>query len=327
MIRAEAEAPPRCWVLSDGKAGTEVQSIGLAEAMGLEPEVRRLKLRAPWRWLPPPLWPAPLKAIDPNGAVLAAPWPRILIAGGRLTAAPAAAIRRASGGACFAVQIQDSKLDPRCFDLVVTPEHDRLRGPNVLTTRGALHRVTPTRLAAAAAAVAPRLGDLPRPRVAVLIGGTSRAYAMSHALCRRLAEDLGKLAGGRGASLLVAVSRRTDPENEAILRAALRDVAGDFWDGTGDNPYLGYLGLADAFVVTEDSVTMISEAAATGKPVHVVPLAGGSAKFARFHEAMRSAGITRPFTGRIECWNYPPLGETERIASEIRKRLGLGAHP
>ena len=69
------------------------------------------------------------------------------------------------------------------------------------------------------------------------------------------------------------------------------------WDGSGDNPYFGMLGLADAIIVTADSVTMVSEAAATGKPVHVVALEGGSAKFARFHRAMAEAGITRPFRG------------------------------
>jgi mitochondrial fission protein ELM1 len=94
-----------------------------------------------------------------------------------------------------------------------------------------------------------------------------------------------------------------------------------FWDGRGDNPYLGYLGLADALIVTVDSVTMISEAAATGKPVHVAELEGGSAKFRRFHAGMREGGITRPFAGRIEDWSYPPLDETGRVAAEVKRRL------
>jgi len=321
MTGTAASSRPPCWVLSDGKAGTEVQSIGLAEALGLEPEVKRLKIKAPWRWLPPPLWPAPLRSLDADGAVLAPPWPEILIAGGRLTAAPAAAIRRAARGGTFAVQIQDSKIDPRRFDLVVTPEHDRLRGANVLTTRGALHRVTPARLAAAAARLAPRLSGLPRPLVAVLIGGANRAYRLTPALVARLTADLTALARDQGASLLVTVSRRTGAEQEADLRAGLAGVAAEFWDGNGENPYLGYLGLADALVVTGDSVTMISEAAATGKPVHVVELPGGTAKFRRFHAGMGAAGITRPFAGRLESWDYPPLEETARAAAEIRRRL------
>ncbi len=85
------------------------------------------------------------------------------------------------------------------------------------------------------------------------------------------------------------------------------------------------LGSADAIVVTADSVSMVSEAAATGKPVHIVELDGGSEKFARFHQAMREAGITRPFNGTLAEWHYPPLDDTARAAAEIRRRLGKAA--
>jgi hypothetical protein len=95
------------------------------------------------------------------------------------------------------------------------------------------------------------------------------------------------------------------------------------WDGSGDNPYFAMLGLADAIIVTADSVNMVSEAAATGKPVHVVPLDGGSAKFTRFHRAMAEAGITRPFRGAIESWSYRPPDEAGRAGALIRDRLAL----
>jgi hypothetical protein len=93
------------------------------------------------------------------------------------------------------------------------------------------------------------------------------------------------------------------------------------WDGKGDNPYFAMLGTADAIIVTADSVSMISEAASTGKPVHIIELEGGSAKFARFHQAMRNAGITRPFNGTLENWDYAPLDDTARAAAEIRRRF------
>ncbi len=323
MSGRERDAGDGCWVLSDGKPGGEAQSIGLAEALGLEPDVRRIEIRAPWRSLPPAIWPKSLSILAPGGASLAPPWPGILIACGRLTAVPALAVRRASHGASFTIQIQDAKIAPRRFDLVVVPQHDRLRGPNVLTSRGALNRVTPQRLAAAAERLAPRLAHLPRPRVAVLIGGSSKAYRMTPQSVRDLASQLAALAREQGAGLMVTASRRTGEAGDAALRAALAELPGVFWDGRGDNPYFGYLGLADAVVVTEDSVTMISEAAATGRPVHVVGLQGGSAKFRRFHAAMRQAGITRPFTGRLEDWRYEPLDEATRIAAEVRRRLDL----
>jgi mitochondrial fission protein ELM1 len=310
-------------VLSDGKAGGEAQSLGLAEALGLAPEIKRIEVRAPWRWLPPAVWPKSLWTLAPRGARLAPPWPGILIACGRLTAAAALAVCRASGGASFTIQIQDAKIAPRHFDLVVVPQHDRVRGANVLTTHGALNRATPQRLAVAAARLAPQLAHLPRPRIAVLIGGTSKAHRLTPHTVRDLAAQLAALARDQGAGLMVTASRRTGEENESALRAALAEVPGVFWDGRGENPYFGYLGLADAVVVTADSVTMISEAAATGKPVHVAALEGGSAKFRRFHAAMQEAGVTRPFSGRLEDWRYEPLDEAARIAAEVRRRLEL----
>ena len=94
----------------------------------------------------------------------------------------------------------------------------------------------------------------------------------------------------------------------------------------GENPYYAYLGLADAFMVTADSVSMISEAAATGKPVHVLELDGGNAKFARFHQLMREAGVTRPFSGRIETWSYPIPDDTVRAGATLRKLVLARLH-
>jgi hypothetical protein len=103
-----------------------------------------------------------------------------------------------------------------------------------------------------------------------------------------------------------------------MLQERLAGLPAEIWDGTGENPYFTYLALADAFLVTADSVSMISEAAATGKPVHIFDLDGGNAKFARFHQIMRNAGITRAFAGRIEQWSYPVLDDTARAGAALR---------
>jgi hypothetical protein len=317
--------PDACWVVTDGKAGMEVQCLGLAEALGFEPRVKRIQVTKPWRWLPPRLVPDPLAAIGPKRDPLAPPWPELLIASGRQTVAPSMAIRRASGGRTFTVQIQNPVVDPANFDVVVAPQHDRLTGPNVIETVGGLNRITEARLSAAAAQFGPAFAHLPRPLIAVVLGGDNRVYRFTRAIARRLGEDLARLCRSEGAGLLVTASRRTGPGTLALLRAALNGCAAEIWDGAGDNPYLGYLGLADAFVVTGDSVNMVCEAATTGKPVHVVELAGGSAKFARFHQALRRAGATRPFAGRLEHWSYQPLRDTETAAAEIRRRLAARA--
>lgn len=310
-----------CWVISDGKAGMEVQCRGLAEAMEFLPVVKRIAVRRPWRWLPPLLIRDPLARLDPAADALSPPWPDVLIASGRQTVALSIAIRRQSGGRTFTVQVQNPTVDPANFDVVVAPRHDRLSAPNVIATIGGLNRVTEARLAAAAAEFGPRLGHLPRPRVAVLVGGNSKVHQLSGAAARRLGKQLAELAQHYGAGLMVTSSRRTGEANVAILRQALAGVAAEVWAGTGENPYYGFLALADAIVATSDSVNMVSEAATTGKPVYIVDLAGGSPKFGRFHAAMRAEGITRPFTGTLEHWTYPPLRETQRAAEEISRRL------
>ncbi|MDA8231939.1 MAG: mitochondrial fission ELM1 family protein [Magnetospirillum sp.] len=310
-----------CWVVTDGKPGMENQCLGLAEAMGLAPTVKRIALRAPWKQLSPAVlrigncW-----ALAPHGDRLDPPWPDVLIATGRASVAPSLHVRSASPGT-FRIQIQDPAVRPSLFDLVVVPRHDRLRGTNVLVTRGALHRVTPAIVADAAARLGPAYAHLPHPRVAVLVGGSNGAYTLTPEIMADFAGKLAAMARESGAGLLVTPSRRTGAENEAILRRALAGLPAAIWDGNGENPYFALLGLADAIVATPDSVNMVCEAATTGKPVYVAELPGGSRKFDAFHQGLREDGVTRPFEGRLERWDYAPLDDTARVAAEALRRM------
>ena len=310
-----------CWVVTDGKQGMEIQCLGLAEAIGLTPEVKRIQVTKPWRWLPAGLIRRPLDTLGPKGDRLTPPWPDLWIASGRQTVPLSRDMRAISGGRSFIVQVQNPVIDPACVDLVVTPDHDLLNAPNVLSTRGALGRVTPQRLAAAAEAFSGRYAHLPAPRIGVLIGGDNAVFRMTPQIMTGLTEKLARLAREEGCGLMITPSRRTGRRNEAILRKGLEGLPADIWDGRGENPYFGILGLADHLLVTGDSVNMVSEAASTGKPVHIVELQGGSAKFARFHGSLQATGVTRPFTGRLDRWHYEPLAETQRVALEIRRRI------
>jgi hypothetical protein len=309
---------PVVWVLHDGKAGMASQALGLAEATGFSFIEKRLDIRFPWTCLPPRLWFRPLAATRAAEATLSPPWPDLVIGCGRNAAMPALAIRRASGGRTLAAQIQNPGVGCGEFDLLVVPEHDRVCGPQVIVTRAAVHRVTRARLAAERDRF-PTLAALPRPILSVLIGGANRAYRLT---LRRLGEIADAVAGilrTRGGSALVTPSRRTGAAGIRLLYDRLENLPAAIWDGSGENPYFAYLALADAFLVTADSVSMISEAAATGNPVHILDLDGGNAKFARFHAAMQAAGITRPFSDRIESWRYPIPDDTARAGAALRE--------
>jgi mitochondrial fission protein ELM1 len=328
------------WAVTDGRAGNEAQAMGLAQALArISPgewrvEVKRIGLRAPFHLLPPRLWAAlgaregswPFWALEDRGATLARPWPDAVIGTGRRSAPIVAAMRRiarAGGERLVAAQILDPQMALSAFDLVIAPEHDGLTAPNALSTLGAVNRLTPERIAEEATRWRDRLSHLPSPRVAVLLGGPSKSAVWREEDVDRFCAQMAALS--REAGLMVTPSRRTDPVVLAALQADCQAERCWIWDGAGDNPYPGILGLADAVIVTEDSVNMASEAASTGLPVHVFRISGLDEKLRRFHDALSARGAARSFEGRLERWNYTPLAETDRAAARLAELVAEGS--
>jgi len=315
---ADDAAHMTCWVVSDGKAGMENQCLGLARAMGLQPVVKRVKLRFPWKQLIPFFRHGLKYAMSSKSDPIMPPWPNVLIASGRASVAVSLYVRKKSrengSAGTFTVQIQNPVLDPSRFDLLIVPRHDQLCGQNIMTTRGSLHRVTKELLEEEAKKFLPQVAHLPSPLIAVSIGGSNSVYSLTSKEMKKISDQLAAIAGGEG-GLMITTSRRTGAENLKILQEGLKDSPAYIWDGKGPNPYYGMLGLAETILVTCDSVNMVSEACSTGKPVMIIDLPGGSDKFRRFHQAMRDDGMTRPFKGHIERWGYTPL-EDMRLAAE-----------
>jgi mitochondrial fission protein ELM1 len=231
----------------------------------------------------------------------------------------AAALRRPG---VAVVAVQNPRMDLQKFDLVVAARHDGIVGPNVIVTRTALHRASPARLAAAASLWAPAFADLPRPLVAVLLGGSNGRYRFGPAEARALAAQLAAVMEA-GAGLMLTPSRRTGLVEQRILRDALAPRGAWIWDGAGNNPYFGMLALADAVVATADSVSMVSEAVATSAPVFLVRLPGKSARIGAFMDALAADGRVRDFAGRLDLWDTAPMDDTAAAGAELRRRLGM----
>lgn len=310
------------WAISDGRAGMANQVRGLAEAIGLPVVTKTVHPRFPWTLLPVTSWPALFGALGAGSSTFAPLWPKLAVGCGWRSIPYVLAVKRLSGGRTFTIQLQDPRIDPKHFDLVVPPEHDGLKGANVEAIVGSPNPVTRKSLDAAAAQWRTKFEQLKQPRVAVLIGGKSKSHRFGEDDARRLGAQLKDLAP-RGFGLMVTTSRRTGEAQTAIIKDALAGTQAFVWDGTGDNPYFGLLALADVILVTSDSTNMAVEAASTGKPVYLVDLPGGDSKFARLHADLERRGIARKFTGEIAQWTYEPLNETARIAALIRKRIGL----
>ena len=316
--------PLTVWAVTEGHIGTENQARGVAEALiGDGPGaivVKRIALRAPWRWLPPALWPAPLSAVASDSDPLAPPWPDVLISCGRRAAAPNLAVRKRSGGATLSVHIQRPYMPSDRFDLVVVPRHDNLHGANVHITRAAVHRITPERLIRGRRDAGLRT-DPARHAVTVLIGGSNNRHRFTEAVAARLGDRLAALCRRRPIDLRLTPSRRTHPAIVRILAGKLAGTGAEIWDGSGDNPYFAWLAIADTVVVTWDSVSMTSEALATGKPVYVLPLEGRSRRIDRFQAGLQEDGYTRVFDGELDRWTYEPPDDTAAAAAAIRARL------
>lgn len=300
------------WIITEGLAGTENQCIGVAEALGAAPDVMRVSLRPPWKQLSPWLSYEQSWSFVPS---LHGPWPDILVTSGRKAIAAARYIKKQSPRT-FTAHLQDPRVSPDQFDLVAVPHHDRLRGPNVIVTDAA-----PNRISEALLANAPHPAPSAKRAIGVLIGGDSKTHRMTDAVMDRLCGQLTALAGNY--KVLVTVSRRTSAAQTARLKSALKNTDAYIWDGSGDNPYFGILAQADYLLVTNDSTSMISDAATTGKPVYLVPLEGGSPKFERLYAHLQALGTLRDFEGVLENHPYAPLQDARKIADAIRKASGL----
>lgn len=311
----------KVWAVSDGRAGIENQAVGLAEALGRRTPIalttKRIALRSPWSWLPPGFVPAPRQALTVGSDPIEGPWPDIFIACGRAATPFALSVREWSRERTFVVVLQDPRVNPREFDVVIPPIHDGLEGQNVLPIVGACHRVTPEKIADAAETFPSPIEDLPSPRFAVLIGGKSKRQDISAKRARAIADSLTAVQRATGGSLMVTLSRRTSAAARLQFQTYLAPHCAIFFEGEGVNPYFAMLGVADHIFVTEDSVNMATEAAATAKPIHILAVDGNAGKLARFHQSLARRGCARPFIGRLETWSYPPLLETDRAAAAV----------
>jgi len=304
------------WVLSDGVAGHEAQSLGIAEALGLAPRLRRVAPRKIYAFL------APYGPIDPQeipsrpGSPIAPPYPDLLIAAGRRTVPYLRHVRRASKGETFTIFVNDPRTGAETADIVIAPQHDALEGESVLRPLTPANRITEALLAAAREKPDPRIVALPAPRAAMLIGGNSRHCRFSE----RDIENVVTIARAlvtQGASVMATASRRTPPPLLEALREALKGARAFLWDGLGDNPYISFLANADTIFVTADSVNMLGEAAATGAPIYYYEPGAGHPKLKAYLQGLSAHGAARPWNGALERWSYAPLNSTADIAAAI----------
>ena len=353
---------PKVWILLADRAGGNGQLISLAEALGWPFERKAMA----YNWLnrcPNVLLGATLaSARRVSAEQLRPPWPDLVIGASRRSVPVARWIRQQSGGRTRLVHLLHAMAPLDLFDLIITTPQYRLPPrPNVLHLSAALNRIDGERLATAEAAWAPRLQDLPRPFTALFVGGNSATYRFDAATAARLGASASAAVAAAGGALLVSTSPRTPADAaEALIKAVscrsfiYRWKADDY-----DNPYHAFLALADRFIVTADSASLLVEACLMDKPVEVFSwpmrrgpvlrfkdwlwrqygknangvLAGALDRlvdwgllkpprdFAALHRELHARGLITDF-GDSEAVERRPLDDMERAVAAIRRLLG-----
>ncbi len=324
------------WGITDGSAGMKAQIDALAHALDIPCEHKTIALKPMFSWQPNALWAFRHRNIIVDYALdksrsdsLGGTLPDLVISCGRKASLIAMGMRqnmldRNEHSTQF-INIQDPRCPARYFDLVIAMAHDKITGENVLKTLFALHAITPEKLSKAQEYFTARFASFPKPYISVLLGGSTNKYKLSlHAMKELIAQLEGVLSQTHG-SLLLTPSLRTGKENIHLLNEYFKNNKRVYiYDGKDENPYIGLLALANTIIATNDSVNMMSEAHATGKPFYILPLPGHkNTKPARFADALIKTDIARPLGNKLENWEYTKSNHMEELATVIKQRLAL----
>ena len=306
---------PVIWLIDAYRAGERSQLRALAQGLGWPCEVLQLSYRK-HKVITHLLPMASVAGIDRTSAEsLRPPWPDLVISCGVRNEPVCRWIREESGGRTRYIHVGRIWADPSLFDLVITtPQYRVPSAANVVRNDLTLHQVTPQRLQEGWAQWAPQWLDLPRPFTSVIVGGDSGPFTLGPKAAARLGHEASKLARESGGSLLVSTSSRTSKEASLALQDAL-DAPHYYypWSPARDaNPYWGMLGAADNFIVSADSIAMLSETCATGKPVSMFDI-GGMRKGSYLERDFRLGGTL--FEALIR-WGWQPLSRDITLVHE-----------
>ncbi len=313
-----------CWVITDGKAGMTSQALGIAEAIGFQKIVtKRCCYDLPWSLFPAYMGFNSPSFLSKSSDSIVSPWPDVLITCGRQALGVSLYVRKQSEGKTFTICVQDPRINCEYFDLVIPMEHDHISGANVIESKMALHRVTQAKLEEGKLLHKDLFLKKKKPYLVVLIGGSSHRYNMKSAACRNIVEQLQLILANSKGSLFITPSRRTPAELVKMMNDAFgKNDRVVIVDPAKNNPYFGMLGMAGCIFVTDDSVSMISEACATGKKVYILPLLDHKkSKGKEFALGLAKNNIVEIFKEEVSTENSKAFNETLAIAKQIQNIL------
>ena len=262
----------RAWCLTDGSAGMISQVKGLADALNLNFEQKTIDLKFPWNKLPVGILP-PSKIIFNNYRQISLESnipPDIIISCGKRSIYASLHLKKSLKNKVFSIHIQNPKINPAHFDLVVAPAHDDLKGKNVLQTDLALNHINNRLLSKEAELYTAQFSKIEKPICAIFLGGQNRNYRFDMSVVKVLADQVDKIIKNNDIQLYILFSRRTDEFIIEYLKERFLDQ-NIIWNGEG-NPYLALMKFSKYLICTADSVSIISESISSTKPVYIFKL-------------------------------------------------------
>ena len=304
-------------LLTEGMHGMISQVEGLAKALNIEFIHQKVELNSFWKLIPPNLTPVSnlvFKKIDVSDF-------DIIISCGRKSVIPSIYLKKNSKKKVFNIHIQDPKVSLNNFDFVIAPEHDDLKGKNVITSKGALHYLTLDEIKNNHNYLTDKL-DKNQEYLLLVLGGPNKYYDYDEQNLINIFSTIKKILDSNNLQAIVIPSMRT-PKKTIDLANKYFGEKNLIINTIDKKAYLSGLSLAKYIVVTCDSTSMISEAALTGKPIYIaeIPAKSNDQRFKKFRDLFSKLNITKNLNEKLEIWNYKSLNETTRIAEEIKKQI------
>ena len=303
-------------LLTQGMHGMVSQVEGLAKALGLSYKHQTVKLKSFWNLIPPKFSPISENLIQDKFVCDS----KIIISCGRKSVIPSIALKKRLGKEIFTIHIQNPKVSLNHFDLIISPEHDNMKGDNVISTTGAIHYLTKKEIKENSNYLG--LEREKKKLVAFIIGGPNKYYAYSEKAIHQTFNKVKTLFTPDKYRIIVIPSYRT-PTNVIKKAYDTFNFNHHVVKEVDKRAYLSALSISDHIVVTCDSTSMISEAAITGKPVYIAMMKAvkNNYRFKNFYTKLNKLGITKELENNVETWSYNNLNEVDRIAPLIKSKM------
>ena len=305
-------------LLTQGMHGMVSQVEGLAKALDLNYKHQTVNLKPFWSLIPPKFSPISENLTKEKFVCDS----KIVISCGRKSVIPSIALKKRLGKEIFTIHIQNPKVSFNHFDLIISPEHDNIKGDNVITTTGAIHYLTKKEIKENSNYLG--LEKEKKQLVAFVIGGPNKYYAYSEREIHQIFNKVKILFTPDKYKIIVIPSYRTP--KEVIKKAyATFNFNHHVVKEVDKKAYLSALAISDHIVVTCDSTSMISEAAVTGKPVYTAMMKSvkNNYRFKKFYKKLNELGITKELNNNVETWDYENLNEVDRITPLIKSKMKL----